>query len=854
MIKKTLPLLITAALVAGCQQQATVPMAGAPQSVVVPQQPVSVASWLASSQMPKMADQPLSAEELAYVLRKTGFEPAPDEVQAWVGRTRSALVKYLISGLSAEAVIPQPNWTRESVRYWGHGEWPESRRAAFRSARQQEIGGLRQWWLGQMLATPSPMGERMVMFWENTFVAGFSGLDEKSHAQWYHHETIRRHATGSYLDLLAAMLRDPAVLIYLDNNNNRKDAPNENLARELLELYTLGESNYTEKDIKESARALAGWHVSEFGDLSFQANDWARDRSRKTIFGKRGNFNGDDMAELILAHPQASQHVSRRLWQEFVSSEAPPAEAIEAYADAFVASGYRIDALLEVMLNSAYFWDPAYRATSVKSPAELVVGAIRASKQPTMSLQQIDSALSAMGQTLFDPPDVSGWGYGEYWLDPAYLIEREVAMSSLSQGEQMMEAPRVNSMANPNSLMLKLAGEAYNGPPQYRVEVVHDGGQRWSSKSRTLTAARDTERLGRYKDESEWVWENQSIELPAEIKQLETVGVRFLYDAAGNGGDRNLFVGGIEWQGQYFPGTAGVQTPGCGSDREGAKRHPDRLYCAGTTQLDWQALTRLAMQQNQPPADITDADLVTRELALLWFKPPSEGGWQGVDLMFDGLSFEGREWDYFGFKFAKDERGHYMISVDEERCQPACFSKWPRDAWKDKSGLRHVAIFARNYEEWSRKQYLQLSSEDKRLVKALFSTAPAVLEKIQQSPRHREPGSLETWSERLRFFANTADSSTWRPDTPVRLVELNAGQSANAMATAMMGSMGMGSGTSIYPLAGGKLNSKEDWLMLVAKQPALSQMPLEQWMVSIDDGERFNDLSDWLRSPLINLK
>ncbi|NVK02174.1 MAG: hypothetical protein HWE12_11575, partial [Oceanospirillaceae bacterium] len=302
------------------------------------------------------------------------------------------------------------------------------------------------------------------------------------------------------------------------------------------------------------------------------------------------------------------------------------------------------------------------------------------------------------------------------------------------------------------------------------------------------------------------------------------------------------------------PGTAGMQTPGCGSDREGAKRHPDRLYCAGTTQLDWQALTRLAMQQNQPPADINDADLVTRELALLWFKPPSEGGWQGVDLMFDGLSFEGREWDYFGFKFAKDERGHYMISVDEERCQPACFSKWPRDAWKDKSGLRHVAIFARNYEEWSRKQYLQLSSEDKRLVKALFSTAPAVLEKIEQSPRHREPGSLETWSERLRFFANTADSSTWRPDTPVRLVELNAGQSANAMAMEMMGSMGMGSGTSIYPLAGGKLNSKEDWLMLVAKQPALSQMPLEQWMVSIDDGERFNDLSDWLRSPLINLK
>lgn len=853
-MKKILPVVAALALITGCQQQSTLPSAQAPEAVIVPQQTVTAKDWLAASSMPKMIDQPLKADDVAYVLRKTGFEPAPDEVEPWLGKPRSSLVNHLLKTLSTEPVIPQPEWTRESVRYWGHGEWPESRRAAFRSARQQEVGGLRQWWLTQMLATPSPMGERMVMFWENTFVAGFSGLDNKSHAQWYHHENIRRNATGSYADLLAAMLRDPAVLIYLDNNNNRKDAPNENLARELLELYTLGESNYSERDIKETARALAGWHVSEFGDLSFEENAWARDRSRKTIFGQRGNFNGDDMAELILAHPEASKHVSRRLWKEFISSEAPPPEAIDAFAAAFVASGYRIDSLLEVMLSSAYFWDPSYRATSVKSPVELMVGAIRASKQPALSLQQIDSALAAMGQTLFDPPDVSGWGYGEYWLDPAYLIEREVAMASLAEGEQMMPAPVSVAMAPPNSLMLKLAGEAYNGPPQYRVEIVHDGGQRWSSKSHTLTAARDTERLGRYKDESEWVWENQSIELPPEIQQLESVGVRFLYDAAGNGGDRNLFVGGVEWQGQYFPGTAGTQSPGCGSDREGAKRHPDRLYCTGTTTLDWGELTRLAQQQNRPPANLKPSDLVTRELALLWFKPPSEGGWQGLDLMFDGLSFEGREWDYFGFKFAKDERGHYMISVDEERCQPACFNKWPRDAWKDKSGLRHVAIFARNYEEWSRKQYFQLSSEDKRLVKALFSTAPQVLDKIKLSPRHREPGSLETWSERLTFFSNTADSSTWRPDEPIRLVELNAGQNANAMAMAMMGSMGMEVGASSYPLAGGKLNSEDEWQALLRTQPALSQLSLEQWIVSIDDGERISSLGDWLRSPLINLK
>ena len=121
-----------------------------------------------------------------------------------------------------------------------------------------------------MLATPSPLGERLVLMWENTFVAGFSGMDNKSHAQWFHHQTIRENAAGNYRDLVLAMLRDPGVLIYLDNNRNKKESPNENLARELFELYTLGESNYTEKDIKEAARVLAGWHVSEFGEIQFQ--------------------------------------------------------------------------------------------------------------------------------------------------------------------------------------------------------------------------------------------------------------------------------------------------------------------------------------------------------------------------------------------------------------------------------------------------------------------------------------------------------------------------------------------------------------------------------------------------------
>lgn len=838
----------------GCQQ-GTVPQSTVQRSLAIPTDVISAKTWLATTDMPKMVDSSLTADEVAYVLRKTGYEPAPDEIQPWVGSKRSALVSDLLKGLSTPPILDPPEWTRKSVRYWGHDEWPESRRSAFRSARQQEIAELRQWWLSQMLATPSPMAERMVMFWENTFVAGFSGLHEKSHAQWNHHDLIRMYGATSYADLLSAMLRDPAVLIYLDNNNNRKGAPNENLARELLELFTLGESNYSESDVKEAARALAGWHVSEFGELSFQVNPWAQDRSNKSIFGKRGNFNGDDLAGLILQHPAASKHVSRRLWSEFISTEEPPPSAIDQFSDAFVVSGYRIDALLEVMLNSDYFWDRKYRATSVKSPVELMVGSIRASKLTRLSLQQIDAALASMGQTLFDPPDVSGWGYGEYWLDPSFLIERELAMNSLLNVETMTaKSPAKPDSSADNTITVKLAGEAYNGPPQYRLQVQYDGGKNWYSETQTLNLARDTERLGRYKDESEWIWEVKSIDLPKQIDKVEKVGVRFMYDAAGNGGDRNLFVGGIEWKGISFPGAAGTQFPGCNNDKDGAKRHPDRLYCAGTTTLDWTQLSAIAQKQSQPSPKPSPSDLVTRELALLWFTPPSNGGWQSVDLMFDGLGFEDREWGYFGYKFARDERGQYLINIDEERCQPSCFTKWPRDAWKDKAGLRHVAVFARSYDEWSRKQYSQLSDEDKRLVKALFATAPIVLDKINKSSRHREVDSLDTWSERMQLFVDASDSRRLRPDAKVSLIELSGSSSTSATAMSMMNSMDMSVDTGRYSLSSQSLESAEDWRELVDAQSELSNIPLENWVVSISDGESISSLDDWFRNPLINLK
>ena len=386
---------------------------------------VTAENWLAKNEMPQVADKPMSSRDVSYILRKTGFEPSPSEVSRWVGEYRSTLIVNLIEGLNTEPVNSYPAWTKLEPRYWGQNDWPESKRSAFRSARRQEVSELRQWWITQMLASKSPLAERMVLFWENTFVAGFSGLDEKSHAQWMHHKTIRNHATGNYRELAHSMVKDPAVLIYLDNNRNQKQSPNENLARELFELFTLGEGNYSESDIKEAAKALAGWHVSEFGKISFLEKSWARDFSKKEIFGVRKKFDGEGLVDLILRHQKASEFVVRRLWSEFVSLEPMPTEALAHWSEAFRKTDYEISELLTIMLNSSYFWDEKYRATSVKSPVELLVGMVRMAQHTEIPISVLDSRLANMGQVLFDPPDVSGWGYGDYWIDAAKLIERE---------------------------------------------------------------------------------------------------------------------------------------------------------------------------------------------------------------------------------------------------------------------------------------------------------------------------------------------------------------------------------------------------------------------------------------------
>ena len=846
---------------AGCQ---TIKQNGSGDAVI------SASQWLKHSALTKIDNRPMSAREIAYVLRKIGFEPSPSDVSEWIGKPRQALTHELLTSLKTTPIVERPSWVNLEPRYWGHIDWSPAKRSAFRSARKQEISQLRQWWVKQMLASDSPFGERLVLFWENTFVAGFRGLDSKSHAQWMHHNAIRKYATGHYRDLILAMIRDPAVLIYLDNNRNKKGSPNENLAREFLELFTLGESNYSEEDVKESARALAGWHVSEFGRIKFQEKSWARDFGEKTIFNKRGDFDGEDLVDLILSHPKSAEFVVRRVWREFVSLDPIPQRVLQHWSDGFRKTGYHIKALLEIMLNSTYFWDEQYRGTSVKSPIELLVGILRASQTNKISLATIDSSLSNMGQRLFDPSDVSGWGYGEYWLDPAKLIERENFQNRVARLLSEDESAENNTKGGKGSVMsndqnkqkssdgfvtIKLAGEAYKGPPPYSVYVWHAEGI-WKSERRYLKSARDTERFGRYTDESQWVWETVSLKLPEKIKNIEAIAVHFLEDAAGNDGDRNLFIGSIEWDGLAIDGSMGKQSPGC-KNQTSLKRHPGRLYCRGYLKVDWKDMKLI--KEKRKNIDSIDSVFATNELVLTWLTPPKKSGYQNIDLMFDGLKFKNRRWDYFGFKLildTKEGRNWYSVGIEQDRCFPSCFQRWPISAWTDKSGKKGVNVFFNNHKEWALEQFAFLSREDKNLVKAIISIIPKVKELVLKTKSHRENDSRKVWLKRMATFIDYSKGYQWRNEKPFELVELNPNrENTGAMEPSIgmrrTGSMSDQVSYTIFPEV---VESKKHWHHLHEKNLKLASEPLESWMLSIYEGERLTSLDQVVASPYLNIK
>jgi len=302
------------------------------------------------------------------------------------------------------------------------------RQRAQQSDRRQMID-IQRWWITRMVQTPRPLEEKMTLFWHGHFATSYRVVEDSYH-MYAQNRMLREHATGHLGDLILGIIRDPAMLRYLNNNQNRKSAPNENLARELLELFTLGEGRYTEHDIKETARVLTGF---TYRDNRFYFDREAHDEGSKRVLGTRGNLDATDLVNAILAQNACAEFICTKLYRFFVrdipmdlrQSDPVTRRAVLSMAALLRRANYRIGPFLKELFLSRHFYDEANTGTMIKSPADLVVGAVRTLALPVRDMGTIADAMNLMGQQLFAPPSVKGWDGGRSWINTSTLFIRQ---------------------------------------------------------------------------------------------------------------------------------------------------------------------------------------------------------------------------------------------------------------------------------------------------------------------------------------------------------------------------------------------------------------------------------------------
>lgn len=345
-------------------------------------------------------------------------------------------------------------------------------------------------WLYRMATTSAPLREKMALFWHGIFATGYAKV---IHGKALSDQTrmFRTFGMGSFKDLLIQLSKDPAMIIWLDNQDNHNGAINENFARELLELFTMGVGNYTERDIKECARAFTGWTIAnrEYMELRSQRDsDWPygriawhfkyhpedHDDGEKEFLGQRGRFNGEDIIHIICQQEATARFISRHLYSFFVSDEPPVPEwrytpptnpeAIDELTRVYFDSNYDISAMLRALFNSSYFQSQGSWYSKVKSPVELVAGVLRLTgefNRPRREIIDRHFQASYMGQFLNNPPSVEGWHQGTDWLDTGTLVERvnfasqQIGDSTKPGIQAMIEriASTPNNVASPENLI-----------------------------------------------------------------------------------------------------------------------------------------------------------------------------------------------------------------------------------------------------------------------------------------------------------------------------------------------------------------------------------------------------------------
>src|SRR5258706_1364214 len=302
---------------------------------------------------------PMGFDEARHLLNRTSFAANVGDIDAFAKLTRTQAVDELLAWTAIHKVgTPPPAWINDFPSPRRRGTMSDEQRKLAQRDQVEKGVELRGWWMTEMLTTPSPLTEKMVLFWHNHFVSSLQKV--RSPVLMYRQQLVlRRHALGYFGDLLHEVSKDPAMVIYLDNASNRKAQPNENFAREVMELFTLGEGNYSETDIKEAARAFTGWSIDpDTGE--FVERPLIHDEGVKTVLGRSGNFDGDAVLDILLAQPSTAEFIVAKLWRGFLSPTPDVAE-VKRISGLFCGNPSNVKVALRGLLTSARFLCPQNR-------------------------------------------------------------------------------------------------------------------------------------------------------------------------------------------------------------------------------------------------------------------------------------------------------------------------------------------------------------------------------------------------------------------------------------------------------------------------------------------------------------
>ena len=400
--------------------------------------------------------------QMAHLMRRAGFGATHEELDQYVAKGYDATVEELIN--------PPDNMPAGDMigllRYMPNCLLP---------------GGVPQPgqynWMYNMITTKRPLEEKVALFWHQVFATGNSKVDNCDQ-MLEQLVMFRKYGMGNYREMLVELSKNPAMLYWLDNNENHRDAVNENWGRELLELFSLGVSNYTEGDVREASRAFTGWTIApKLPRQPFGRFPWAfeylgedHDDGEKTFLGHTGNLNGEDIIDIIVKEPATARFICRHLYSFFVADEvqvpawtiqdARDEDALEMMINAFEESGYEIKAVLRTMFNSDFFKNARY--SKIKSPAEVVASTLKmvgSYQRPEPTIPDIGPEATYMGQSLLDPPSVEGWYTGQEWINSGSLLARinfvadRVANTSLPGIQTIIDRIKGDGVSTPEELV-----------------------------------------------------------------------------------------------------------------------------------------------------------------------------------------------------------------------------------------------------------------------------------------------------------------------------------------------------------------------------------------------------------------